>query len=86
MISSLSPLKQIYQTSRHKVIPLSWSASCEGATIPGVRVQPAVRLSTHTLCTQYTQCTKPAKQQQINPNMKIVPLELTPHTAFINLN
>jgi len=64
------------------VIPLSWSARCEGAMIPGVQIQPAVRLSTHILCTEYTHCTKTASHQQINPNMKTVPLELTPQTAL----
>lgn len=72
MISPLSPLKKIYQTeeSAHP-----WCARHEGAAVPGAQVQPAVRLSTHTLCVLYTHS---GPKQRINPEMKIMPLELTP--------
>lgn len=54
MISLLSLLRRIHQTSKYRVIHLSWSARCEGAVVPDMQIQPAVRLGTHSLCTQYT--------------------------------
>lgn len=40
---------------------------------------------TFSLYTIYTLCTKAASHQQVNSNMKIMPLELTPQTAITQI-
>lgn len=54
--------KKNYQSSRHRLISLFWSASFKSAAVPGIQVQLAARLST-----QYTHCTKSSQPATDEP-------------------